>query len=147
MRRQRPLAHRALILDIVRRSDRHPTADDVFMDARSSVPSISLATVYRNLRRLVTLGELRERMFGGVSRFDAHLEEHGHLVCTECGAIVDIAADGTAVVRQLGQRAQAWEVAHVDVELQGRCPACRRKASVKGRRAPAPSRRARRGSR
>src|SRR2546422_9366784 len=147
MQKRTESSHRELILAIVRRSDRHPTADDVFMSARAHVPSISLTTVYRNLRRLVTLGELRERMFGGVSRFDAHLEEHGHLVCTECGAIVDIAADGTAVVRQLGQRAQAWEGAHVDGELQGRCPPGRRKASVKGRRAPAPSRRARRGSR
>ncbi len=139
MPHDRRLAHRDLILGIVRRSDRHPTADDVFMEARSNVPSISLATVYRNLRRLAALGELRERMFGGVSRFDAHLEEHGHFVCTECGAIVDIPVDGADVVRRLGQRAQAWEVAHVDVEVKGRCPDCRKAA--------APSRQARRGSR
>lgn len=139
MPHHRTLAHRDLILGIVRRSNRHPTADDVFMEARSSVPSISLATVYRNLRRLATLGELRERMFGGVSRFDARVEEHGHLVCTECGAIVDIAVDGAAVVHRLGQRAQAWEVTHVDVEIKGRCPDCRK--------AGAPSRQARRGTR
>lgn len=130
MRSRADLSHRDLILDIVRRTDQHPSADDVFMRARTSVPSISLATVYRNLRRLVSEGHLRERMFGGVSRFDGHLEEHAHLVCTSCGAIVDVAADGAALVRQLDSSAPAWELMQVDVELKGRCPACRKKPDV-----------------
>ena len=150
MRPSSDLSHRNLILDIVRRTDRHPTADAVFMDARASVPTISLATVYRNLRRLVTEGRLRERMFGGVSRFDAHLEEHGHLVCTACGAIMDVAADGAALVRYLDAPVLAWEVEHVDVELRGRCPTCRGKAEPakhgRAKRRPAKTS-ARRGSR
>jgi Fur family ferric uptake transcriptional regulator/Fur family peroxide stress response transcriptional regulator len=121
------LSHRDLILDIVKRTDEHPSADDVFMRARSSVPSISLATVYRNLRRLVNDGRLRERMFGGVSRFDAHLEEHAHLVCTSCGAIVDVAADGAEFVRQLDVAAPAWVLERVDLEVKGLCPNCRKK--------------------
>jgi Fur family peroxide stress response transcriptional regulator len=129
MRPRAESSHRELILGIVRRSDRHPTADDVFMSARGNVPTISLTTVYRNLRRLVTEGQLRERMFGGVSRFDAHLEEHGHLVCTSCGAIVDLAADGPTLTQHLKPTVEAWRVDHVDVELRGRCPACLRKAA------------------
>jgi len=120
--------HRELILDIVRRTAEHPTADAVFMRARASVPTISLTTVYRNLRRLVADGRLRERMFGGVSRFDAHLEDHGHMVCTQCGAIVDVAADGRELVEHFKSSAQPWAVEHVDVELRGRCPACLKKA-------------------
>ncbi|PYO66628.1 MAG: hypothetical protein DMD69_13430 [Gemmatimonadetes bacterium] len=128
MQKRTESSHRELILGIVRRSDRHPTADDVFMSARANVPSISLTTVYRNLRRLVRDGQLRERMFGGVSRFDAHLEEHGHLVCLECGAIGDLAADGQALAQSLKPAAPSWQVEHVDVELRGRCPTCVRKA-------------------
>lgn len=134
MRKRTESSHRELIFDIVRRTDEHPTADTVFMRARASVPTISLTTVYRNLRRLVAEGRLRERMFGGVSRFDAHLEDHGHMVCTECGAIVDVAADGPALVQQLQPSVQAWAVEQVDVELRGRCPACVKKAD----RAPQP---------
>jgi Fur family peroxide stress response transcriptional regulator len=140
MRPRAESSHRELILGIVRRSDRHPTADDVFMSARGNVPTISLTTVYRNLRRLVTEGQLRERMFGGVSRFDAHLEEHGHLVCSGCGAIVDLAADGHALTQHLQPTLEAWQVDHVDVELRGRCPGCQRKAA---RSVGAPRRRAR----
>ncbi len=129
MRKRSDSSHRTLVLAIVRRSDRHPTADDVFMEARASFPTISLTTVYRNLRALVAEGKLRERMFGGVSRFDAHLEEHSHLVCTDCGAIVDVAADHAALVEQFHPPARAWEVAQVDVELRGRCPTCRKKTA------------------
>lgn len=98
------------------------------MNARARVPTISLPTVYRNLRRLAAEGRLRERMFGGVSRFDAHLEEHAHLVCTDCSTIVDVAADGAALAQHLNSPVHAWEVEQVDVELRGRCPACRRRA-------------------
>jgi Fur family transcriptional regulator, peroxide stress response regulator len=120
--------HRELILDIVRRTDDHPTADAVFMRARTSLPTISLTTVYRNLRRLVTDGQLRERMFSGVSRFDAHVEEHGHLVCVGCGAIADIPADGSTLPQHFKTAAPAWAVDHVDLELRGRCPACLKQA-------------------
>jgi len=119
-------SHRDLILDIVRRTDEHPTADAVFMRARASVPTISLTTVYRNLRRLVADGHLRERMFGGVSRFDAHLADHGHLVCTECGAIADVAADGAGLIERFQVASHSWAVDRVDVELRGRCPSCRK---------------------
>src|SRR5207249_2702692 len=59
---------------------------------------------------------------------DAHLEEHGHLVCLECGAIGDLAADGQALAQSLKPAAPSWQVEHVDVELRGRCPTCVRKA-------------------
>lgn len=126
-------SHRELILDIVRRTDEHPTADAVFMRARASVPTISLTTVYRNLRRLVADGQLRERMFGGVSRFDAHLEDHGHLVCTECGTIADVAADDAGVIERFQIAPHSWAVDHVDVELRGRCPTCRKKVRRRAR--------------
>jgi Fe2+ or Zn2+ uptake regulation protein len=132
MRSRADLSHRDLILDIVKRTDQHPSADDVFMRARSNVPSISLATVYRNLLRLVSEVRLRERMFGGVSRFDGHLEEHAHLVCTSCGAIVDVAADGAKLVRQLDAAAPEWQLERVDLELRGRCPVCQKKADSTG---------------
>ena len=133
MRKSADVSHRELLLDLVRRSDEHPTADAVFMQARSRVPSISLTTVYRNLRRLVADGRLRERLFDGVSRFDAHLAEHAHVVCTECGAIVDVAAESSALIAHLTPSLRAWQVELVDVELRGRCPTCRKKAA---RRAP-----------
>src|SRR5438093_4303663 len=117
MQKRTESSHRELILGIVRRSDRHPTADDVFMSARANVPSISLTTVYRNLRRLVRDGQLRERMFGGVSRFDAHLEEHGHLVCRLLVEKKDLAADGQALTQYLKPAAHSWQGEHVHAEL------------------------------
>lgn len=128
MERRTGSTHRELILDIVRRTAEHPTADAVFMRARSSVPTISLTTVYRNLRRLVAEGQLRERLFSGVSRFDAHVEDHSHVVCVGCGTIADIPADGATLVQHFTTAAPAWAVDHVDVELRGRCPACLKKA-------------------
>ena len=130
MERRTTSTHRELILDIVRRTAEHPTADAVFMRARCSVPTISLTTVYRNLRRLVADGQLRERMFSGVSRFDAHVQEHGHLVCVDCGTIADLPADGATLAQHFNTAAPAWAVDRVDVELRGRCPACRKRRNA-----------------
>lgn len=119
MHKRTESSHRDLILDIVRRTDEQPMTDAVFMRARASVPTISLTTVYRNPRRLVADGRLRERMFGGA----------------------DVAADGPALIRHFKASLQAWTVDHVDVELRGRCPTCRNK--IRSPKSPTPSPRVR----
>src|SRR5713101_7866229 len=52
---------RRVILDVVRATDTHPTAAIVFERVRRRHPRVSLATVYRNLRRLAAEGLLRPR--------------------------------------------------------------------------------------
>src|SRR2546428_13476915 len=58
---------RRVILDVVRATDTHPTAAIVFERVRRRLPRVSLAPVYRNLRRLPAEGLLRGRA-GGTGR-------------------------------------------------------------------------------
>ena len=82
---------RDAILNCVRSTQTHPSADWVFENVRLDVPDISLATVYRNLSLfkdqglIVSLGTVK-----GVERFDGNTEPHVHFICTGCGAIVDL---------------------------------------------------------
>jgi Fe2+ or Zn2+ uptake regulation protein len=57
----RPTRPRRLILDVVRATDAHRTAAFVYQRVRRRLPRVSLATVYRNLRRLAIEGFLAER--------------------------------------------------------------------------------------
>ncbi|MGE0684289.1 MAG: Fur family transcriptional regulator, partial [Candidatus Binatia bacterium] len=69
----------------------HPSADDVFMRVRKTLPRISLGTVYRNLQRLVEEGKIRMLFSGGrVTRFDPMSAEHDHFICRQCERIIDI---------------------------------------------------------
>ena len=85
---------RDAILQCVRSTATHPSADWVFEHVRSDVPDISLATVYRNLALfkdqglIASLGTVK-----GVERFDGNTAPHVHFVCTGCGATISPDAD------------------------------------------------------
>jgi len=80
------------IYHLVASSKSHPSAEDVYSAAKELIPSISLGTVYRNLRLLVEEGKLREVLVDGstITRFDGMTEDHEHFICTGCGMILDI---------------------------------------------------------
>lgn len=85
---------RGFVLDAVRRTQGlHPTADTLYNVIREQSPSVSLATVYRNLNQLAEAGQIaRVSIPGSADRFDPVPDGHSHLFCKECGAVVDIPA-------------------------------------------------------
>lgn len=86
-----------LVLDIIESSHKHPTAEDVFSEARQKMPSIALGTVYRNLNLLVEEGLVRRITLAGTpDRFDRTKVDHDHLVCQKCGRIKDVQLKGIA---------------------------------------------------
>src|SRR5258708_1361330 len=78
------------LMELLRATDSHPTADWLYERMRSDFPNLSLGTVYRNLRIMCESGLIRELKNGSsFSRYDARTEEHYHLVCRACGSIQD----------------------------------------------------------
>lgn len=69
----------------------HPTAETVYERIRETMPTISLATVYKTLNELVAVNELRRFDVDGVSHFDTRTDPHAHAVCLNCSAIMDVA--------------------------------------------------------
>ena len=85
---------RKLIYQIVKDSMSHLSAEEIFFRAKQVMPSISMGTVYRNLGLMVEDKELRKIPFKGKSDlFDATMYDHEHVVCVECGKVVDIFID------------------------------------------------------
>ena len=81
---------RETILNVLRSTKSHPTAEWVYAETRKTLPSISLATVYRNLNKLAESGEII-RIEGAFEkdRYDADTVPHAHAVCEKCGAVRD----------------------------------------------------------
>jgi Fur family peroxide stress response transcriptional regulator len=68
----------------------HPTADEIYKALESRFPSMSVATVYNNLKVFIDSGLVRELAYGdSSSRFDADMSNHYHAKCTRCGRLVD----------------------------------------------------------
>ena len=86
---------RQAVLDVLSKSTGHPSAEDIFLEVHKNQPSIGLTTVYRTLDILVQMGIAFKFDFGdGRARYELvegpkGLGHHHHLVCTNCGRIVD----------------------------------------------------------
>lgn len=113
---------RVAIFRVMHGNHRHPTADAVYAEVAAEMPSISLRTVYQTLNDLADMGEIQSLDLGtGASRFDPNVDEHHHLVCDVCEAIVDVEVD-TSVLEPavLG----GFEVERAQVIFRGRCHRC-----------------------
>ncbi len=70
--------------------DNHPTAEEIFEKVRPANPSISLGTVYKTLETLVE-SQLAQKVpvSENKMRYDARMEAHHHIYCTNTGEIID----------------------------------------------------------
>ena len=122
----RNTVQRQIVLQTVLKMHDHPTADNVYAAVAAEHPSISKATVYRNLNELAGQGEIRRvPVPNGADRFDFNTSEHYHVRCEKCGAVFDVHMP--QVVDLLGQveDASGVEVRRFDILFEGMCKACR----------------------
>ena len=116
---------RRLILEAVRATDAHPSAFAVYRKVRRRLPRVSLATVYRNLRRLAAEGFLLERAGVDGLRFDGNVERHDHFTCLACRRVFDVPpAQATGARHRIAART-GFEVLDHRVEFYGLCAVCR----------------------
>lgn len=105
----------------------HPTADDVYRAVLQKEPSISLATVYRNLNQLSAQGILRKISVPNASdHFDTRCDEHHHTLCSSCGHMADIALPQLANLHKELQNLTDFTVADCHVIVTGLCSDCNR---------------------
>lgn len=81
---------REAILEVLRSTDTHPTANWIYNKVRERIPNISLGTVYRNLSALAENGDILSINVGdGFEHFDGDISPHAHLHCRCCNSITD----------------------------------------------------------
>lgn len=117
---------REAVLAVIRESEEHLTANEVFDGARAVLPGISFATVYNSLKYLKTQGLIGEVRFGtdAATRYDRTLDRHDHAVCNKCGKIVDVhLAIPAELVEEAATRSQ-FEAESIELMLRGLCPEC-----------------------
>lgn len=81
---------RLVIYQCLMASESHPTAEEIFEKVRPANPSISLGTVYKTLETLVD-SQLAQKVpvSENKMRYDARMEMHHHIYCTNTGEIID----------------------------------------------------------
>jgi len=83
---------RMLVLSAIANSDDHISAEEIYAQVVAKYPYVNISTIYRNLELLKRLGLVTETDLGGgrVRYHPADKGHHHHLVCEECGKIIDL---------------------------------------------------------
>ena len=120
---------RRVILEELRHTRSHPTADELFERVRKRLPRISLGTVYRNLDLLSKCGIIQKvRAIGAQTRYDGDTTDHSHICCVQCGRLDDIPGALPVTVQAPVAGFADYEVLGHRVEFLGVCPPCQREA-------------------
>ena len=84
---------REIIYEYLKSHRTHPKAEKIFADLKQEYPSLSLATVYRNLKMFEEeMKVLVINSSDGTACYDADTNLHYHFECSKCGRIYDIPA-------------------------------------------------------
>ena len=116
---------RQVILEELRKVTVHPTADEIFAMVRRVMPHISLATVYRNLEILSSLGLVQKlECAGSQRRYDGNPERHHHIRCIGCGSVNDVSSEAVTDFEYIPERIPGYQVLNYSFMFIGLCDAC-----------------------
>lgn len=129
---RRTTRQRKTILNTLRQTKSHPSADEIYELVRKQLPHISLGTVYRNLEVLAGTGLIQKLELGGtIKRFDWNPNKHYHIRCLSCGKVDDAPI---APLNQLEDKLYGTTVFSIighRLEFEGLCPDCTEKETQK----------------
>ena len=116
---------REVILDEIKKSTTHPTADELYEKIKKKLPRISLATVYRNLDIMSEAGLINKlEISGRQKRFDWDLDQHDHIYCVQCHRVDNIDLGSKKQVTLPDDINHGYHVSGCRVEFFGICPKC-----------------------
>lgn len=119
---------RRTIYDVLQRMHGHPAPEEVYARVRKRIPSISLATVYKNIHLFIERGALREvSQHHGPLHLELNARPHHHLVCTVCHSITDVDEDALEIKVDARKLPKGHSIEGHTVDILGRCAFCQKK--------------------
>lgn len=118
---------RQAVLQVLRRTGGHLSAEEIFRLAKEELPTISRATVYNNLHAMEEEKSIRRITVDGADLYDKAYTPHPHLICEACGKVEDIPLPwlDENLERTLGEMPTSYEF-----KINYICPSCREKQKI-----------------
>lgn len=126
MVKNRMTNQRLKILEYLQATHSHPTAEKVYRNVKESLPTITLATVYRNLNLLASRGDILRITINNEYRYDINNECHQHFVCSNCSRIFDICNKEINALVKERIDSDSFSVESIKVIVRGKCKDCER---------------------
>lgn len=117
---------RLAIVKIIAESTGHPSVEDIHDRIKKDFPTMSLATVYRNIILIKQLGEVLELGFAdGSNRYDGNRPyPHPHVICIKCKKIVDPELDSLDEMKNEVASETNFKILNHRLDFFGICSSC-----------------------
>ena len=117
---------RNAILECLKNTQAHPSAETLHQMLQKEHPDISLATVYRNLTLFKNQGLIKSLgTVNGIERFDGNTQPHVHFICGSCESVLDLPElDPPESLRSAAAKATGGEVSGCQLIFTGTCQEC-----------------------
>jgi len=126
----RETSQQQLILNFLLRSGAHLTAEDIFAEVKKNLPKISLATVYRNLKKLEDHNLIVSLSYSkGQTRYEFGSSLHPHFICLKCDDIVHVDMDEMVQLNAQISKRHGVQVEYHKMYFFGLCLYCSKKKS------------------
>ena len=107
-------------------TDQHPSTETIYKKIKDYYPNISLTTVYRTLETFEKLGLISVvNVLYNAARYDANLDPHHHIVCTECKKVEDVYDECLNNLDISNKTLGDYKVEGYSLLLSGVCTSCR----------------------
>ena len=119
---------RMMILEAIEGADSHISAEKIYTRILARYPYMNISTVYRTLELLKELDLVTETDLGdGRVRYHSMRKgRHHHLVCQQCGAIIDLDESVLAPLKEALLREYKFSADLRHLAIFGRCSSCGR---------------------
>ncbi|RKD27914.1 Fur family transcriptional regulator, ferric uptake regulator [Caminicella sporogenes DSM 14501] len=120
---------RAVLDTIINNQGKHLSTEEVYDYVKKNCPEIGLATVYRTLQLLDDLGIITKiNLDDGCARYELNINsddhQHHHLICTKCGAIIEVEVDLLDHLEAEIEKNYKFEIKDHKVKFFGLCSKC-----------------------
>lgn len=120
----KPSMQRIAIMEYLMEHRTHPSADEIYTELSSSMPTLSKTTVYNTLKLFAEQGAaLMLTIDDRNANFDADTSQHAHFLCKKCGKIFDLSLSHEAKVVE-GLQMDGHEVLEMHYYYKGICKKC-----------------------
>lgn len=118
---------RQVIYETLRAMQGHPSPEEVYERVKTMIPSVSLATIYKNIHLFIESGVFSEvSLHHGSLRVETNAELHHHLVCTSCKSITDIDAAELGFKSKARKLRGGFLAQRYAVDVLGLCVNCQK---------------------
>jgi Fur family transcriptional regulator, peroxide stress response regulator len=120
---------RIAVLKVLAASADHPSVEQIYATVRRDFPTTSIASVYKTIELLKEAGEVLELEFSGSgNRYDGNKPyPHPHLVCVNCGKILDPEVGLARNLVQEVARSSGYQIVSHRLDFYGLCPDCQKR--------------------